>query len=58
MDGFGQSPHRMAIVGFLVGTGVGLLTGVVGFGDPWREAMLPAVGIGIGLAFAFYVVRL
>ena len=49
-----QSTLRRATLGLLIGFGVGLLTGVVGFGEPWQEAAVPAVGNGIGLAVVFY----
>ncbi len=51
-----QSPYRKAIIGFLIGTTVGLATGVFAVGDPWQEEIIPALGTGIGIAVAFYFV--
>lgn len=51
-----QSPFRRAILGLLIGLGLGLLVGTVGFGHTWQDAIFPAIGQGIGLAFVFYVV--
>lgn len=50
-----QPPFRRASLGFLLAFVVSLLVGVVGLGDPWQEAIAPAVGTGIGLAVVFYV---
>ncbi len=56
MGAIWQSPSQEAIFGFLIGTGVTLLIGVIGFGDPWKEVIVLAVGAGISLAFVFNVV--
>ena len=50
-----QSPLRMVIGGFLVATAVPLLVGVVGYGDPWQEAITTAVATGLGVSIAFYI---
>ncbi len=56
MDILIQSPFRLAILGFCLGFGAGVLTGTVGFGQPWTETLASAIGIGIGIAVAFYLV--
>jgi hypothetical protein len=57
MDIIWQSLFRKAVVGFFLGTGVGLVTGVVVLGNPWQEAIGIALGTGIGLAVVFYTLR-
>jgi hypothetical protein len=49
-----RSPGVRATLGLCIGLGVGVLTGVVVLGDPWQEAVVPAVGTAIGLAVVFY----
>ena len=49
------SPVRLAIIGFAISLFVGLLVGIVGYGDAAEEAIVTAVGIGLGVAIAFYV---
>ena len=50
-----QIALRMAVVGFVVATIVPLLVGVVGYGDPWDEAIVTAVATGLGVSIVFYL---
>jgi hypothetical protein len=51
----GQSPLRVGVTVFLIATVVGLVIGVLGFGDALEEAATTAVGIGLGVGIVFYI---
>jgi hypothetical protein len=55
MPATSKDPVRLAVIGFLAATTVGLLIGVVGYGDPWPAALATAVPVGVGVSIAFFL---
>lgn len=49
------SSLRIAIVGFFLATAVSLVTGIVGFGDPWQRVIVIAIANGVGLSVGLYL---
>lgn len=56
MDDQTRYALRLALLGFLSAAAASLVVGVVGFGDPVREAGVTAALTGVGVAIAFFAV--
>lgn len=49
------SPLRVAFLAFSITIIVTLMIGIIGFGDPWQNVVVLAIGYGLALSIGLYL---